>query len=726
MNRRLEDILEQVRSYNPQADLDHISRAYEFTARAHEGHLRRSGEPYLIHPLEVADILAGLKMDQATIVTGLLHDTLEDTTATREELARLFGEEVAFLVESLTKLSKLDFGSRAQHQAENLRRMILAMAKDIRVLIVKLADRLHNMRTLEHMSPLRQVAIARETMEIYAPLANRLGMSMVKGELEDLSFRFINPEAYHAIREKVLAHRQEYESYIARVIQILRQVFAEHHIEAEITGRTKHIYGIHNKMVAQKLEFEQVFDLVGFRVVVGELRLCYEVLGILHSLYKPIPGRFKDYIGFPKANGYQSLHTTVIGPFGEQMEVQIRTLEMHQLAEEGIAAHWRYKEGRKGPAADDVKRFSWFKRMLEELQEVKDAREVLDSVRTELVPEEVYVFTPKGDVKVLPNNSTPVDFAYSIHTDVGNFCVGAKVNGKMVPLKHKLKTGDIVSVTTNKAHRPSKDWLKFVVTNRARAKIRLFVKQEEREQSVKLGEELMERELKKLDSSLKKLEKEEGLAKAASSFGFNRTDDLFAAVGYGKLSPRQVLGRVFSAEELERRLGTEEAKGEGKGKEGGKPPKPRAPEGILIGGMGDLMIRFAHCCNPLPGDDVVGVITRGRGLSIHTVDCHNASPGVVEVERIVPVSWDPKARMQRSVRIRVVSEDKKGLLTEMTSVISGRNVNINRADIRTTDDNKAVNTFELEVEDAEQLRQLIRGIAGMKGVISVERVKSGT
>jgi guanosine-3',5'-bis(diphosphate) 3'-pyrophosphohydrolase len=718
---RLSDILDRIREYNPNTDLEVVNRAYVFTAKAHAGAVRLSGEPYLVHPLEVAGILAGLRMDPVTIVTGLLHDTLEDTSVTREEIARLFGEETAFMVESLTKMSRLQFASRAEHEAENLRRMIIAMATDIRVLIVKLADRLHNMRTLEHLSPERRVEIAQQTTDIYAPLANRLGMSKIKAELEDLAFRHLKPEAFKAIREKVLARRKEYEGYIGKVIDILGKALAEHGIEgAEVTGRTKHYYGIHSKMAAENIEFEQIYDLVGFRIVVSELRQCYEALGILHSLYKPIPGRFKDYIGFPKANRYQSLHTTVIGPFGEQMEVQIRTREMHLLAEEGIAAHWRYKEGDRALPAEEIKRFSWFKKMLEDLQDVKDAREVRESLRQDLMPNEVYVFTPKGDVKVLPAGSTPVDFAYSIHTDVGNMCVGAKVNGKMVPLRYKLANGDIVAITTSKGHRPSKDWLKSVATSRAKAKIRAFVKQQEREGSIKLGEELIERELKKMGTSLKKLEKEQGLEKAAEAFGFGKGEEVLAAVGYGKYSARQMLGRIFPQEELEKKLGAgEEPKGLFKAfKKAGR-------DGILIDGMDDLMVRYAGCCNPLPGDDVVGIITRGRGISVHAAECPNARSAGEDLERVVPITWDKKARTARQVKIKVVSEDKKGLLTEMSSVISARNINILNADIRTTDDAKAINTFELQVEGAEQLRALMRGLSGIKGVISVERVKTG-
>ncbi len=718
---RLADILERIRGYNPGADLEVVNRAYVFTAKAHAGAVRLSGEPYLVHPLEVAGILTELRMDPVTIVTGLLHDTLEDTGVTREDLARLFGEETAFLVESLTKLSRLQFSSRAEHEAENLRRMIVAMAKDIRVLIVKLADRLHNMRTLEHVDSERRREIAQETMDIYAPLANRLGMSKIKAELEDLAFSHLEPEVYRAIREKVMTRRKEYEGYTRKVIDILGKALAGQGIAgAEVTGRTKHIFGIHSKMAADKLEFEQVYDLVGFRIVTDELRQCYDVLGILHSLYKPIPGRFKDYIGFPKANRYQSLHTTVIGPFGEQMEVQIRTREMHLLAEEGIAAHWRYKEGERALPAEEIKRFSWFKRMLEELQEVKDAREVRDTLRQDLLPDEVYVFTPKGDVKVLPPGSTPVDFAYAIHTDVGNMCVGAKVNGRMVPLRYKLKSGDIVAITTSKGHRPSKDWLKSVATSRAKAKIRAFVKQQEREQSIKLGEELIERELKKMGTTLKKLEKEDGLRKAAEAFGFGKGEEVLAAVGYGKYSARQVLGRIFPQEELEKKLGAgEEPRGLFKSlRKAGK-------EGILIDGVDDLMVRYAQCCNPLPGDDVVGIITRGRGISVHAADCPNARAAGVDRERVVPITWDQKVKTARQVKIRVVSEDKKGLLTEMSSVISARNINILNADIRTTEDAKAINTFELQVEGAEQLRALMRGLSGIKGIISVERVKRG-
>ena len=717
---RLGDILDRVQSYNPKADLELINRAYVFSAKAHAGHVRQSGEPYLIHPIEVAAILTEMKMDVTTIVVGLLHDTVEDTEITPEDLKRHFGEEVAFLVEGLTKISRLEFATTQHAQAENLRRMIISMAKDIRVIMVKLADRLHNMRTLEYLSPEKQVKIARETMDIYAPLANRLGISWIQVDLEDISFRYLHPEAYRTLKAKVHARRKEYEAYIRKAIKILKKAIADHNIEGEVTGRTKHLYSVHSKMKAQGLTFEQIYDLIAFRILVNTVRDCYGVLGIIHSMFKPIPGRFKDYIGVPKSNRYQSLHTTVIGPFGEQMEVQIRTWDMHRTAEDGIAAHWRYKAGEQFVPDRDIKRFTWFKHILEELRDLEDPRELMETVRTDLFPDEVYVFTPKGQVKEFPHGATPIDFAYSIHTDIGHRCVGAKVNGRIVPLKYKMKNGDMVEITTSKNHKPSKDWLKIAVTNSAKSKIRSFIKKEEREKSLGIGEELLDRELKKMGTSLKKVLKTDALEKVASAFGFHRVQDLIATVGFGKYSPRQILGRLFPAEQIDGMLGHEEEI-----KARVKQARDRAQkDGIVVDGVDELMVRFANCCNPLPGDEVVGIITRGRGISVHTVDCPNVIAEGYDHDRMVKINWDTKAKVPRLVRIKVYSEDKRGILAEMTAVISSRNIDITHADIKTMSDYRAENIFEVQVEDLGQLQGLLKSLEAVKGVISVQRIKA--
>ena len=717
---RLDDILERVRQYNPKADLEMINRAYVFSAKAHAGHVRQSGEPYLIHPLQVAGILTEMKMDVTTIAVGLLHDTVEDTDVTREDLLRLFGDEVAFLVEGLTKISRLAFETRVHQQAENLRRMILSMAQDIRVIMVKLADRLHNMRTLEHLKPEKRAKVAQETLDIYAPLANRLGISWIQSELEDLSFQYLYPEAFQNLKQKVQEKSKEYDTYINKVITILNKVLDDHEIKGEVTGRIKHLWSIYNKMQKQGLPFDQIYDLIAFRIIVGSVRDCYATLGIIHSMFKPVPGRFKDYIGVPKSNRYQSLHTTVIGPVGERMEVQIRSWEMHQTAEDGIASHWRYKAKERSLPEEDIRRFKWFKQILDELKEVEDPRELMETVRTDLFPDEVYVFTPKGDVKEFPVGATPIDFAYSIHTDVGHQCIGAKVNGRMVPLKYILKNGDVIEIITSKGHKPSKDWLKLAGTHSAKSKIRSFIKREERERSLKIGEELLDKELRKMGTTLKKMRKSEEMERTAAAFGFHRVEDLIATIGFGKYSPRQLLGRLFPEEEVASKLGGQEESKEQARKSRAKSRK----EGIVVDGLDDLMVRFAQCCNPLPGDDVVGIITRGRGISVHTADCPNIEAERYNQDRIVEINWDDKAKVPRTVRIKVTSENVKGILAEMTGLISARNINISHADIRTSTDNRAVNTFDVEVEDVSQLKALINSLTGLKGVISVERVKT--
>lgn len=717
---RLDDILDKVREYNPKANLELINRAYVYSAKAHAGHVRQSGEPYLIHPLQVAAILSDMKMDVTTIAVGLLHDTIEDTEVTKDDLLKVFGDEVTFLVEGLTKISRLDFETRAHQQAENLRRMILSMAQDIRVIMVKLADRLHNMRTLEHLKPEKSAKVAQETMDIYAPLANRLGISWIQSELEDLSFQYLYPDAYTNLKQKVEERRSEYDTYIGKVIKILSKVLEDHEIKGEVTGRVKHLWSTFNKMQKQGLPFDQIYDLIAFRIIVDSVKDCYGVLGIIHSLFKPVPGRFKDYIGVPKSNRYQSLHTTVIGPVGERMEVQIRSWEMHLLAEDGIASHWSYKSDDNSLPEEDIKRFKWFKQILDELTELEDPRQLMETLRTDLFPDEVYVFTPKGDVKEFPAGATPIDFAYNIHTDVGHQCVGARINGRMVPLKYKLKNGDVVEIITSKGHKPSKDWLKIAGTNTAKSKIRSFIKREERERSTKIGEELLDKEMRKMGTTLKKMRKTEGMVKTASAFGFQKVEDLIATVGFGKYSVRQVLGRMFPEAEVEDKLGeVAEVKAQVQ-----KAHAKARKEGIVVDGLDDLMVRFAHCCNPLPGDEVVGIITRGRGISVHTADCPNIEAERYDIDRIVQINWDDKAKVPRRVRIKVLSEDIKGILAEMTGIISFKNINITHADIRTSTDNRAINTFDVEVEDVSQLKGLINSLTGVKGVISVERVKA--
>ncbi|MHB8419499.1 MAG: RelA/SpoT family protein [Myxococcales bacterium] len=724
---RLNDILDRVSAYHPAPDLDVIKKAYVYSAKVHQGQVRKSGEPYLIHPLEVAGILAELKLDEASIVTGLLHDTIEDTLATPEELTELFGDEVAQLVDGVTKLSQFSASatvSQEEKQAENFRKMIVAMARDIRVILVKLADRTHNMRTLEHMPPEKQQRIAQETLDIYAPLANRLGISWVKTELEDLAFKYLRPEEWAELASKVEGRRKERDRYIDDVIKVIKGKLEAAGIQSRVTGRMKHLYSIFRKMRAQGIGFEQVHDVIAFRIIVKSLPACYEALGIVHSLWKPVPGRFKDFIAIPKPNMYQSLHTTVIGPFGERVEIQIRTEEMHRIAEEGIAAHWAYKEGRHGVGKDDDK-FAWLRQLMEWQQDLKDPKEFLETVKVDLFTDEVFVFTPKGDVRSLPRGATPVDFAYSIHSDVGARCVGAKVNGKIVPLRYKLKNGDTVEVLTSPQGHPSKDWLTFVRTSRAQARIRAYIKEQEREKSLELGREILDKDLRRYGLNLKALIKGGELDEIAGALGAANSEGLIAAVGYGKVSPAQVLMRLVPEEKLaERPKDGEPAPppgGVGRLKEMlSKISGRSAKQGVRINGIDDVLLRFGRCCNPVPGDSIVGFITRGRGITVHTLACEKVLS--TDPDRRVDVRWDVKGDFKRPVTVRVLTADRTGLLAEISKTFSEKGVNISQANCRSTGDDRAVNTFEVSISDLRQLKDCIHAIERIQGVFSVERV----
>lgn len=715
---RFNDILERLLSYYPNADIDLLRKAYVFSAKVHLGQVRLSGEPYLSHPLEVAGILTQLRLDVATVATGLLHDTVEDTLTTLEDIRDHFGEEIAQLVDGVTKISKISLRSSEKDQAENFRKMILAMVKDIRVILIKLADRLHNMRTLRYHTPEKQREIAQETLDIYAPLAHRLGIDWIKTELEDLAFKHLHPEIYEEIQKKIARKEKERSRYIDEVKRILMKKLYENHIEAEVTGRIKQIYSIYQKMKEQNIDLDQVYDITAFRVIVNTIKECYDVLGIIHSLWKPIPGKFKDYIGLPKENMYQSLHTSVIGPYGERIEIQIRTWEMHKIAEEGIAAHWKYKEGKPLDEEED-KRFSWLRQLLEWQRDLKDDIEFIESVKVDLFPNEVYIFTPKGEVKVFPVGATPIDFAYSIHSDVGHHCAGAKVNGKLVPLKYELKSGDTVEIITSPNQKPSKDWLKFVKTSRAKTKIRQWFKAEEREKSIALGKEILEKELKKFDLPLAKLIKSGELLKVALEFSFQDVDDLIAAVGYGKVTANQILGKIIPPEKLEEKEEKEEGRLKGLLR---KIRRTGGRDAILIKGIDNVMVRYARCCNPVPGDKVVGFITRGRGVTIHTADCQNIIDD--DPNRRVEVEWDSTKEYTYPVRIRIYSEDKKGLLAEITSSISSNEANITNASVNTTEDHKAIGLFELQVSDLNHLNKVIKGIERIKGVYRVERMRA--
>ncbi|MEI9476757.1 MAG: bifunctional (p)ppGpp synthetase/guanosine-3',5'-bis(diphosphate) 3'-pyrophosphohydrolase [Deltaproteobacteria bacterium] len=712
---RFNDILERVISYNPNADVDLLRKAYVFSAKVHLGQVRLSGEPYLIHPMEVTGILTQLKLDVASVATGLLHDTVEDTLAALQEIRENFGDEIAQLVDGLTKISRIPIRSSEENQAENFRKMILAMVKDIRVILIKLADRLHNMRTLKYHTPEKQLEIAQETLDIYAPLAHRLGIDWIRLELEDLAFRHLRPDLYEEIQKKIARREKERTSYIDEFKRTLMKKLYENHIQGEVSGRIKQIYSIYRKMRDQKLDLDEVYDITAFRVVVNTIKECYDVLGVIHSVWKPIPGKFKDYIGLPKENMYQSLHTTVIGPHGQRIETQIRTLDMHKIAEEGIAAHWKYKEG-KLEEADD-KRFTWLRQLLEWQRDLKDDVEFIESVKVDLFPNEVYVFTPKGAVKQFPFGATPVDFAYSIHSDVGNHCVGARINGKIVPLRYELRSGDTVEIITSPNQKPSKDWLKNVKTSRAKTKIRQWFAAEEREKSIVLGKEILEKELRKYGLQMAKLVKSGDMAKAAGEFSFQAVDDLIAAIGYGRITANQIIGKIAPQDTLEQK---------GELKEGVlksliQKVTRRPKDALLIKGIDNVMVRYAGCCNPLPGDRVVGYITRGRGVTIHAAECQNAIDE--DPNRKVDVEWDSTKEYNYPVRIRVDCKDKKGLLAEISNSISSQEANITNARVDTTGEKKAVCTFEMEIQNLNHLKKVIKALEKVKGVNRVERIR---
>ena len=715
---RIDDILEAVRKYHADADLEAVRKAYIFSAKVHSGQTRLSGEPYMTHLLEVTYILTRLHMDVPTIVTGLLHDTLEDTLATEDELRELFGAEVVKLVDGVTKIGRFSFKTSEERQAENFRKMLLAMARDLRVIMVKLADRLHNMRTLEHLPQDSRLRIARETRDIYAPLSNRLGISWIKCELEDWAFRYLEPEDYRQLASKVARHREERDTYILQVKKHLEELLDEHRIDGQVQWRLKHLYSIYNKMVRRQLEYEQVHDVIAFRIIVQSLRDCYAMLGAIHASWKPVAGRFKDYIAMPKANMYQSLHTTVMGPGGQRMEVQIRTEEMHRIAEEGIAAHWHYKErGGGGSQKGDIARFRWLRGLLEWQKELKDSGEFMNTVKVELFPEEVYVFTPNGDVKELPSESTPIDFAYSIHSDVGHHCTGAKVNGRLVPLKTTLKNGDVVEVMTSPGQTPSKDWLRFVKSSKARNRIRHWAKNQERQRSLELGRDILEKDLRKCGYSLNRAFSLDNISEVIADFGMKNTDDLLAAVGYGKLTSGQVLGRL-----LPDQFRKEEVK-PGKLTKVFEKIRKKPAGAVRVQGMDDIMVRFAKCCNPLPGDPVTGFISRGRGVTIHVSSC----PQVLETDsaRRIEVEWASEKGTTRPATVKVHSNDQKGILASLSSAISQCEANIIRANAYSTAQGRGIVSFEIEVRDLEHLKQVMDVLRKVKGVQKVERVLPG-
>jgi GTP pyrophosphokinase len=711
---RLNDITSQVLGYHPKADVSLIEKAYVYSAKVHQGQVRLSGEPYLSHPLEVAYFLAQMKMDVVTVASGLLHDSIEDTAAELSEIERLFGKETANIVDGVTKISKMQFSSTEEQKAENMRKMILAMANDIRVIIVKLGDRLHNMRTLGFQPAKKQEVIAKETLDIYAPIAGRMGIYWLKSELEDLCLYYLEPEIYERIKSELAERRDTREKFIREVIELLSQKLKEAGIQATIKGRQKHLHSIYKKMKEQNLSPHQVYDIVAFRVIVNSLKECYEVLGIIHAAWKPVLGRFKDYISLPKANMYQSLHSTVIGPFGQRMEVQIRTWEMDRVAEEGIAAHWKYKEGAAASKIDE-KQFLWLRQLLEWQKNLEDPKEFMESVRMDLFPNEVYVFTPKGAVREFPKGATPIDFAYSIHSEIGDKCIGARVNGRMVPIRYQLKNGDIVEIITSSKHHPSKDWLDFVVTPRAKTKIRQWIMRQERDQSINLGREILEKALEQSNVEFSGAQKNEELNAVAEELSFHSMEDLYAHLGFGRLSPKQVITR------LRARLGTEEKEERESlvSKMVSRIKRKKSTLGIKVKGLDDMLVRMANCCHPLPGEPVAGFLTRGRGVTIHTRDCKTLLDA--ERERVVDVVWEPTDHDLFVARLKIVTTDQKGILADISTVLTQKDANILQADIQTTDDRKGISHFTIEVENYKQLQEILGAIKKIKNVLLVER-----
>jgi GTP diphosphokinase / guanosine-3',5'-bis(diphosphate) 3'-diphosphatase len=715
---KFRELLRTMRANRPGDDLELVRKAYEYSQKNHAGQSRASGEPYLVHPLSVAQVLAEMKMDAVAIAAGLLHDSVEDTSVTIVDIRKEFGEQVAHIVEGVTKISQIDFATREEQQAENLRKMMLAMVDDIRVVLIKLADRLHNMRTLEHLTPERQQKIAKETLEIYGPIAHRLGMGKIRGELEDLGFRYLDPLTYDQVRNAVEARRKQGEQFLARVELTLRDKLKEAGITAEVESRIKRLYSIHKKLVRQKISVDQVYDLYAMRVITKSLQDCYGVLGIVHNVWRPVPGRIKDFIAMPRPNFYQSLHTSVITEDGTPFEVQIRTEEMHRMAEEGIAAHWKYKDG--PVSAQDEQRLAWLRQVVEWQRDVSDPTEFLSTLKIDLYPEEVYTFTPKGKVVVLPREATPIDFAYSIHTEVGHSCVGAKVNGRMVPLRHKLHSGDIVEIVTQPGRTPSRDWLAAVKSSRARNKIKHWLNIHQRERAIEIGRKLIEKEARKYRVALKEI-KDEELRKIASDYGLGQIDDLMAGIGYGKYSARQVLAR----------LAPSSAAPVADNESGGIASVVRRVFGgdsgnnaIRVKGHGDLLVYRAKCCNPIRGEDVVGYVTRGKGVAVHAVNCPNVVNLLYEPERRIDVEWarDDGTPSSYPVKLTVFCDDRFGMLKQMTAVISDAKTNIRDMQVRSSNGQANIDVI-LDIADLKHLENIINGVRKIPGVHDVQRLQ---
>jgi guanosine-3',5'-bis(diphosphate) 3'-pyrophosphohydrolase len=715
---RFEDILDRVESYRPDFDEQLLQKAYIFSAREHRGQVRSSGEPYLIHPLNVAYILAEMRLDETSIATGLLHDVLEDTLTTKETLNEVFGEQVAELVDGVTKISRYAYVSKEEQQAETFRKMLLAMVGDLRVVLVKLADRLHNMRTLQYLAEEKRISVAKETMEIYAPIANRLGMGRIKGELEDLSFRYLHAREYEELHRSVEEKMSVSGDVVERIKATLAEKLKENEIEGEVFGRVKSMYSIWSKLRRQDIDIGQLYDYLAFRIITPSVKDCYAALGIIHQMWRPVPGRIKDYIAMPKPNFYQSLHTTVVAEKGQPFEVQIRTREMDLIAEQGIAAHWKYKEGRVGAQADDTS-FLWLRQLVEWQHEIKDPRVFLNSLKIDLYPDEVYTFTPKGDVFAFPRGATPLDFAFRIHTDVGSHCVGARVNGKLVPLRTHLRNGDIVEILTGATQSPSREWLNMVVTSRARHKIRHWLNTEQKQRSIELGRKLIEREAKRYKVQWRKLVAENALDGVLSDHGLPRLDDLYADVGYGKISARSIVER-FATDELKE-----------------KGPAAEQPAGVLqqavrkifpfgssatikVRGYDDLLTYLAKCCNPLPGEPILGYVTRGKGVAVHSANCPNVRNLMFNPDREIAVEWADQREVQFQVDLEIVMEDRQGILARVVAAVSSMKTNIRAMETR-THDGKAMIDLSIEIADLKHLERVVRSLNAVEGVIRVDR-----
>src|SRR6516162_5087225 len=721
---KFRDLMKRMQANRPTDDLELVKKAYDYSLHVHSGQTRASGEPYLVHPLEVALVLAEMKMDPVAVAAGLLHDSVEDTSVTIVDIRKEFGEQVAHIVEGVTKISKIDFATKEEQQAENLRKMMLAMVDDIRVILIKLADRLHNMRTLEHLEPERQQKIAKETLEIYGPIAHRLGMGKIRGELEDLGFKYLDPIAYEQVKSAVESHRKVGEAFLSRVEGVVRDKLKEAGITAKVESRIKRYYSIHKKLVRQRINVDQVYDLYAMRVITRSVQDCYAVLGIIHNVWRPVPGRIKDFIAMPRPNFYQSLHTSVITEEGETFEVQIRTEEMHRMAEEGIAAHWKYKDG--PVSAQDEQRLAWLRQVVDWQRDVSDPNEFLSTLKIDLYPEEVYTFTPKGKVVVLPRDSTPIDFAYSVHTEVGHSCVGAKVNGRMVPLRHKLHSGDIVEILTQPGHKPSRDWLGIVKSSRARNKIKHWLNIHQRERAVEIGHKLIEKEARKYRVAFKEL-KDDDLLKVASGYGLGKADDLMAGIGYGKYSARQVLARVLPAGATPSIAGDIESEGL-TSQPGGLTSVVRRVFGdhnaITVRGQGDMLVYRARCCNPIRGETIVGYITRGKGVAVHSVSCPNVTNLLYEPERKIEVEWarDDSTPTAYPVKLTVFCDDRFGMLKSITGVIGDAKSNIRNIAAQTANSQASVEVV-LDISDLKHLEQIIVGLRKIPGVHEVQRLQ---